>query len=149
MGIWFWFLIFDLVIGAILFLIFYGERKHAEYNPNTINYNPDMTEFWYFIPKAPKTVKDFLSRQSKRDTIYYSYAPDTNTILFYPELSNMPGAGFRLELTAVRGGTELRIFRHGEYPRQDMLALRQNDFWHKKLEALPIPYLTPEEMEDE
>ena len=145
MEIWLLFLIFDLIVGAILFLIYYGERKHAGYNPNIINYNPDMTEFLYFIPKAPKTVIDFLSRHSKRDVLFYDFDAESATIVFYPELSSIPGAGFRLELTAVRGGSELHLSRFGDFPKQDQLALHQNDFWHKKLEAFPIPFLLPEE----
>lgn len=149
MGPWFWFILFDLVVAALLFLIFSGQRRYADYNPNTINYNAEMTEFCYFIPRQPKAVLDSLSRPGKRDALSYNFSPESGVILFYPELTTAAGAGFRVELTAVRGGTELHLIKFGDYPRQDALALRQNEFWHKKLEAFPIPYLSPEEAEQE
>lgn len=149
MDFWFWFILFDLVAGGLFFLIFSGRQRQTNYNPNTINYSADMTEFWYYIPKAPRTVLEMLSRTNKRDPLAYTFNLDSGVILFYPQLTTAVGAAFRVELTAVRGGTELRLTKYGDYPKQDALALRQNEFWHKKLDAFPIPYRSPAETECE
>ena len=142
MSFWVWLLLFDIVVAALLFLVFYGHRKNTDYNPNAINFNAEMTEFYYYVPKPPKTVREFLSHQKKRGILHYNYDAKNDIILFYSDLSGLVGASFDLHLTAVRGGTELHLVQRGTYERQESLALRQNEFWHYKLEACPIPFPT-------
>lgn len=137
---WVWVLVFDIIGAAILFLLFYRRRKDVDYNSNTINYDEDMREFCYFVPKSQKTIREYLARHSRSDTINYFYDPEKDIVLFYPDLSNIPEVCFDLHMRDIRGGTALRIVQQEDYERQSTLALRQNEFWHKKLNAFPMPY---------
>lgn len=143
----FWFPVIFLAILAFVWLIsrsnidsvLSAQRDHTVV---ILNRNTTMTEFCYH---TKLTTPDIIQRLSVRNGIEdpgYDFDRNTQIIRFYePPRTDGYAFEYRLVITELPHTTHLRVQMIAPaFPSRSMIPIIQNDFWCRKLDAVPAEY---------
>lgn len=116
-------------------------RQHKTSSVSTTNHAGNMREFHYRIEKSIEEIWGLLEMENVLDPLRYRLDAALHIITFHSDLPDGSlDIAYRIHLEQHDGHTILKVVQVNHLLEKNKFAWLQNDFWMKKLDAVPIPF---------
>jgi hypothetical protein len=136
------FLIIVVIVGVPIIIKFVkAQKSFNSYKNGVKNYDTFMREFCYRVDLSACEIKGKLSDKYKNSILNYNYNSDDNEIVFIPDFTETEEqTAYHIEIKECGEYSLLKIVEQGILPKKSWCPYKQNEFWFKKLGAVPIEY---------
>jgi hypothetical protein len=107
-----------------------------------MNHNASFREFVYRVELSPEEIWAELDRPEFPAAVRYRVCRGSQTIVFSTELPvGQPDITYGLTFSGQEGCTLLKVTQLDWLWEKNCFAAIQNEFWEKKLGAVPVDYI--------
>ncbi len=145
MEFWFCFILFLMIFAVVGVPIVYrfvkSYKSFIDNSKGVKNYDSFMREFCYRVNLSKNDIIEKLKDKCSDSTLNYNYNADANEIVFISDFTDgYEEQAYYIEIKECSDYSLLKIVQQGILPKRSWYPYKQNEFWSKKIGAVPILY---------
>lgn len=129
------------VILVVIINLFSNTGGNSNYSNGINNHDTTMREFVYKVNKTQDEILSELKNKHSDSKLKFEYNEKDELINFYTEYPDERiKVAYCFEIKEYVDFSILRVWRKNLFQERNMYMYYLNEFWHKKINAEPIPY---------